>query len=83
MLYMERKQTALISGKVTAQLIFVFLYAHACARITYDAFSHILRKQTFAYPKTRRNNCEVDQRLSFRYMDSTISLLLKSEISSV
>ena len=29
-----------------------------------------------------RSNCEADQRLCFRYTDSTISLLLKTEISS-
>ena len=29
-----------------------------------------------------RSNCEADQRLCFRYSDSTIPLLLKSEISS-
>ena len=29
-----------------------------------------------------RRNCEADQRLCFRYTDSTISLLVKSEISS-
>ena len=29
-----------------------------------------------------RSNCEADQRLCFRYKDSTLSLLLKSEISS-
>ena len=29
-----------------------------------------------------RSNCEADQRLCFRYTDSTIPLLLKSEISS-
>ena len=29
-----------------------------------------------------RSNCETDQRLCFRYTDRTISLLLKSEISS-
>ena len=29
-----------------------------------------------------RSNCEADQRLCFRYLDSTIPLLLKSEISS-
>ena len=28
------------------------------------------------------SNCEADQRLSFRYSDSTIPLLLKTEISS-
>ena len=30
-----------------------------------------------------RSNCEADQRLCFRYTDSTIPLLLKSEISSL
>ena len=29
-----------------------------------------------------RSNCEADQRLCFRYTDSVIPLLLKSEISS-
>ena len=29
-----------------------------------------------------RRNCKADQRLCFRYMDSTLSLLIKSEISS-
>ena len=29
-----------------------------------------------------RSNCEADQRLCFRYSDSTIPLVLKSEISS-
>ena len=29
-----------------------------------------------------RSNCEADQRLCFHYMDSIISLLLKSKISS-
>ena len=30
-----------------------------------------------------RSNCEADQRLCFRYTDSTISLLSKSKISSL
>ena len=30
-----------------------------------------------------RSNCEADQRLCFRYTDSTLSLLIKSEISSI
>ena len=29
-----------------------------------------------------RSNCKADQRLCFRYTDSTLSLLIKSEISS-
>ena len=32
--------------------------------------------------KQRRSYCEADQRLCFRYTDSTLSLLIKSEISS-
>ena len=36
-----------------------------------------------AWTKTKAQiNCEADQRLCFRYTDSTIHLLLKSEISS-
>ena len=30
-----------------------------------------------------RGNCEADQRLCFRYIDSTIPLLSKSEISDL
>ena len=33
--------------------------------------------------KQRRSNCAADQRLCFRYTDSTIPLLPKSEISSL
>ena len=32
--------------------------------------------------RSLRSNCEADQRLCFRYTDSTLSLLIKSEISS-
>ena len=47
---------------------------------------HIVRKQDFSLCENNgtdqlRSNCEADQRLCFRYTDSTISLL-KSEISS-
>ena len=42
------------------------------------------KPQIFAYVKTKAqiSYCEADQRLCFRYTDSTISLLPKSEISS-
>ena len=48
----------------------------------------IVRKPDFCLCENKgadqlRSNCEADQRLCFRYMDSTISLLLKSEISSI
>ena len=50
--------------------------------------THVMRKQTFCICENkdadqRRGNREADQRLSFRYTDSTIPLLSKSEISSL
>ena len=47
-----------------------------------------MRKPTFCICENKdadhpRGNCEADQRLCFRYTDSTIPLLLKSEISSL
>ena len=49
--------------------------------------SRIMRKRDFCLCENKgadqlRGNREADQRLCFRYTDSTISLLLKSEISS-
>ena len=49
--------------------------------------SRILRKPDFCQCENKgadqlRSNCEADQRLCFCYTDSTISLLLKSKISS-
>ena len=47
-----------------------------------------MRKPTFCIYAKRKaqisfcSNCTADQRLCFRYKDSTISILLKSEISS-
>ena len=50
--------------------------------------SRVARKPTFCICKNKgadqlRGNREVDQRLCFRYMDSTIPLLSKSEILSL
>ena len=50
--------------------------------------SLVMRKPAFCICKNKdadqlRGNREVDQRLCFRYMDSTTPLLSKSEISSV
>ena len=50
-------------------------------------WSRIMRKPDFCLGENKgadqlRGNREADQRLCFRYTDSTISLLLKSEISS-
>ena len=49
--------------------------------------SRIVRKPDFCLGENKgadqlRGNREADQRLCFRYSDSTIPLLLKSEISS-
>ena len=49
--------------------------------------SHLMGKPTICIGENKgadqlRSNCEADQRLCFRYTDSTIPLLLKSEISS-
>ena len=50
--------------------------------------SHCTRKPTICICENKnaaqlRSNCEADQRLCFRYTDSTIPLLFKSEISSL
>ena len=42
-----------------------------------------MRKPFFAYAKTKTQISEADQRLCFRYTDSAIPLLSKSEISSL
>ena len=52
-----------------------------------DSLSRIVRKPDFCLCKNKgadqlRSKCEADQRLCFRYTDSTIHLPLKSEISS-
>ena len=58
---------------------------HCSVRHIY--MSRVARKPDFCLCENKgadqlRSNCEADQRLCFRYTDSTISLLLKSEISS-
>ena len=50
--------------------------------------SHRIGKPTFCIGENKgadqlRSNCEADQRLCFRYTDSTIPLLSKSKISSL
>ena len=52
-----------------------------------NELSRIVRKPDFCLGENKgadqlRGNREADQRLCFRYSDSTIPLLLKSEISS-
>ena len=50
--------------------------------------SRVMRKQTFCICENKdadqlRGNREADQRLCFRYVDSIIPILSKSEISSL
>ena len=44
--------------------------------------SRRMRKQQFAYAKTKALTSEADQCLCFRYTDSTIPLLLESKITA-
>ena len=53
-----------------------------------DNMSLVMRKPAFCICEKKdadqlRSNCAADQRLCFRYTDSTIHLLPKSEISSL
>ena len=55
---------------------------------TTELVSHVVRKPVFCICENKdadqlRGNREADQRLCFRYTDSTIPLLPKSEISSL
>ena len=54
---------------------------------SYYYLSRLMGKPTICIGKNKdadqlRGNCKADQRLCFRYSDSTIPLLLKSKISS-
>ena len=54
----------------------------------FKEMSPLMRRQTICICETKdadqlRGNCEADQRLCFRYMDSTIPLLSISKISSL
>ena len=53
----------------------------------YHYLSLVMRKLAFCICENKdadqlRSNCAADQRLCFRYIDSTIPILSKSEISS-
>ena len=82
-----------LSGTRTGPEVYklVFMLNSAETKIypthTFYHMSRIVRKPDFCLGENKgadqlRGNREADQRLCFRYTDSTISLLLKSEISS-
>ena len=55
--------------------------------VALSKLSRVTRKPDFCLCETKgadqlRSNCEADQRLCFRYTDSTLSLLIKSEIQA-
>ena len=57
---------------------------HACTIVSYSHMSRVMRKPTFCICENKdadqlRGNLEADQHLCFRYIDSTITLLSKSE----
>ena len=71
-------------GMISAQMIYGRTM-HTWAITGY--MSRVVRKPAFCICENKdadqlRGNREADQRLCFRYMDSTIPLLPKSEISS-
>ena len=60
----------------------------SCSRIKHSHMSRVVRKRDFCLCENKgadqlRSNCEADQRLCFRYSDSTIPLLLIAKISSL
>ena len=62
-------------------------YTHVFLLYVYN-LSLVMRKPEICLCKNKgadqlRSNCETDQRFCFRYMDSTLPLLSKSEISSI
>ena len=63
------------------------IYVHVIGIKSSYLMSRFMRKQDFCLCKNKGtdqlcSNCTADQRLCFRYTDSTISLLSKSKISS-
>ena len=59
-----------------------------CLPFTWIYMSLVVRKPAFCICENKdadqlRSNCAVDQRLCFRYMDSIIPLLSKSDIPSL
>ena len=81
-----------VVDKFFAQVEQTFLFEMYTAQnklriTTITHMSRVMRKPDFCLCENKgadqlRSNCEADQRLCFRYTDSTLSLLIKSELSS-
>ena len=72
------------SKNFCTDMIIFFIFK---ARLPRSYISHLVRKPTICICENKeadqlRVNSEADQRLCFRYTDSTISPLLKSKISN-
>ena len=78
----------MISFKMTAALNRTYVHFKPDTKLAPLRYmSRVMRKPDFCLCENKgadqlRSNCEADQRLCFRYTDSTLSLLIKSEISS-
>ena len=80
------KDVAVIPASATRGVM-SFCKIHVLLSLDMFQMSRIVRKPDFCLCKNKgtdqlRSNCEADQRLCFRHSDSTIPLVLKSEISS-
>ena len=98
-LYSENKRADQLRGDSAADLCLWFCIYHAKSGFSHEAahickilavyiFERVMRKPTFCICENKdadqlHGNREADQRLCFRYTDSTIHLLPKSEISSL
>ena len=86
LLYREN-QCHLVQPMQTKSTVGCSMHKPVYKQLITDQMSRIVRKPDFCLGENKgadqlRGNREADQRLCFRYTDSTISLLLKSEISS-
>ena len=76
--------------KASCQMVHTshFLTGYMQGKLILHYMSRAMRKPDFCLCENKgadqlRSNCEADQRLCFRYTDSTIPLLLKYDISNV
>ena len=88
-LHLENHESVFVAAHTSAGKTVVAEYAIALSLKHMTRYmSRVVRKPAFGLCENKdadqlQGNREADQRLCFRYMDSTIPLLLKSEISSL